>query len=111
MASERSGLNFGYRSASIDCRNSRGASGKRPRIAWLLMTMNSVSPVAPLAARRMCSSSERFIPAQNLHPLVLGHQDGERAALPHARGIFTPVFQHLDDAFDATPCNDIEPLP
>ena len=53
----------------MDCRSMRGASGKEPRIAWLPMTMNSVSAVTPLDARRMCSSDEiefrRFAP-QNL---------------------------------------------
>jgi hypothetical protein len=82
--------------------------------SWLLdfgsiidLTMNSISPVSPLDARRMCSSSERFIRAKNHHPFVLWHENGERAALPHPGGVLPAVFQHLDYAFGATPLDDI----
>src|SRR5438034_93277 len=72
-------------SASMDCRSTRGASGCRPRIAWLPMTMNSVSPVVPLDARRMCSRSARFILCENPRPLILWHEHCKAVALTTRR--------------------------
>src|SRR6266699_527710 len=94
----------------MDSRKTRGASGNAPRIAWLPITMNSVSPVTPLDARRMCSRSERFIPAQDAHPLVLRHDDGERIAMAHAESVFAAVGEHFQDAGQTACAYQIEPL-
>src|SRR5437667_9801443 len=74
------------------------------------MTMNSVSPVAPLDARRMCSRSERFITAQDAHPLVLRHDDRERAAVPHTKSVFTAVRQRLEHPGQTARMDEIKPL-
>ena len=72
--------------------------------------MNSVSPVRPLDARRMCSRSERFIPAQNAHPLVLRHDDRKRAAVPHAESVLAAVGEFFQDARQTTRTDQVEPL-
>src|SRR5437870_9259518 len=79
-------------------------------MAWLPMTMNSVSPVTPLDARRMCSRSERFIPAQDALPLVLRHDDRERAAMPHAKSVFAAVGELFKDAGQTARTDQVEPL-
>src|SRR5437762_10939522 len=94
----------------MDCRNSFGASGKGPSMAWLPITMNSVSPVTPLDARRMCSRSERFIAAQDLHPFVLRHNNCERAAVSHAEGILAAIGQLLKHALQTTRADQVKPF-
>src|SRR5580704_10051547 len=94
----------------MDWRRTRGASGNRPRMAWLPMTINSVSPVTLLDARRMCSRSERFIPAQNPHAFILGHDDRKRAAMLHSEGFFAAIYQFFQDSRQPTLLYQIEPL-
>src|SRR6266581_3998954 len=94
----------------MDWRRTRGASGNGPRIAWLPMTINSVSPVMPLDARRMCSRSERFIATQDAHPLLLRHNDCKWAAVPHAKGVLAAVGQLIQDASQAARANQVQPF-
>src|ERR1035438_10040596 len=52
-------------SSSMDRRKANGASGKAPRTDWLPSRMNSSSPAMALAARKICSTSVRFILSEN----------------------------------------------
>src|SRR5258708_589682 len=83
--SARSGLLFGYRSASIDLSRAVGASGNWPSTAWLPITTISRSPAMRPAARIRCSSSERFIHAP---PLGGREYACERRRLPQTSGRF-----------------------
>src|SRR5574341_1124955 len=77
---------------------------------WLPRTMNSVSPVMPLDARRMCSRSTRFMAAEDLHALVLGHQQCKRACMAHASGILAAVLQDGEDGFHPAGLDQAAPL-
>src|SRR5208337_108336 len=52
-------------SSSMERRKANGASGKAPRTDWLPSRMNSFSPAISLAARKICSTSARFILSEN----------------------------------------------
>src|SRR5205814_1503278 len=94
----------------MDCRNSFGASGKGPSMAWLPTTMNSASPVTPLDARRMCSRSERFIFPQDAEALLLRHDDSEGTVLPHPAALLRPVAQGFQNASEAAGFDQIQPF-
>ena len=81
------------------------------RIDWLPMTMNSVSPVAPLDARRMCSRSERFISAEDPRTLILRHEDGKRTRVPQAHRLLAPVGQEVEHSSQAVVPDQVQPFP
>jgi hypothetical protein len=58
----------------------------------------------------MCSSSERFIPAEDSRSLVLWHNYPEGAALPHPIAVFTAVRKLFDDTSQSASENEIAPL-
>src|SRR5579862_1815599 len=94
----------------MDCRNSRGASGNRPRIDWLPMTMNSISPVRALDARRMCSRSARFIALENFGALLLRHDNRKGRAVTQPARLFSCITQDLENTSKSTLIDKAEPF-
>ncbi len=79
------GIKAGYMSTSWDFRNTAGAEGNWPRMAWLPRMMKSSISVTLPAARMACSSSIRCIFFDENQSLFLGNEGwaSERCRLAH----------------------------
>lgn len=47
---------------------------------------------------------------EDLQTFILRHQDGERAVLPHPRGLLSMIVEHFEHTFHSTTSDQFQPF-
>src|SRR5690606_2722728 len=93
-------------SSLMDLTSSMGASGCSARIAWLPMKTNSFRRVIALAARRICSRSDRLISPEDLSPLGFRENADEWARLAAAATRLAILDEEIEDLVEGMALED-----